>query len=512
MRPAIVLPLVLGMAVVAALGGYWFAQGQLAQLVPETVRGAMSVSAAHEHATPTPSPQGERPQREPEVLYYKNPMGTSDTSPVPKKDEMGMDYIPVYADEKAAPGAPKAAALPQPDRGSSAATAPSASADADRKVLYYRNPMGLPDTSPEPKKDSMGMDYVPVYADEAGNDSSIVKVSPTRVQMLGVRTEPAALRTLVRPVRAVGTVQFSERQLSIVSTKFEGWIEDLYVNATGEPVRRGEPLMRVYSPLLVQTEQEYVDAVAMAASLTGADAESEKAARRLVEGALQRLRSLGVPEAELRRLERERQANRTIAWPAPFAGIVLEKSTFEGMRFMPGEPLYKIAGISPIWVIAEVFEQDLAQVAVGQAATIMVKAYPGRSFRGRVAFIYPTVGAETRTGKVRIEISNPGGELKADMYASVELDTHATTSHVLTVSDSAVIDNGVRQVVLIDRGEGRYEPRSVKVGAKAEGFTEIRDGVKEGEKVVVSANFLIDAESNLKAALSAFAADGHRPQ
>jgi RND family efflux transporter MFP subunit len=382
----------------------------------------------------------------------------------------------------------------------------------ERKVLYYRNPMGLPDTSPVPKKDSMGMDYIPVYEGEAADDGSVVKVSPARVQMLGVRTEPVSLRTLMRPVRAVGTVQFSERQQTVVSTKFEGWIEKLDVNTTGEPVRRGEPLMQIYSPLLVQTQQEYVDVAKMAASLPGTDTESETAAARLVEGAVQRLRYLDVPQAELQRLQRDQQANRTIAWPAPFSGVVLEKMVFEGMRFMPGEPLYKIAGISPIWVIAEVFEQDLAHVAVGQPATITVKAYPGRSFQGRVAYIYPTVGQKTRTGTVRIEIPNPGGELKSDMYASVELDAHATASKVLTVPDSAVIDNGVRQVVLIERAEGQFEPRSVKLGAKADGYTEILDGVDEGEKVVISANFLIDAESNLKAALSSFTAGEHQHQ
>lgn len=500
MRTVAAVLVVVVVAVAAALGGYWFARHQLASKGP-----AREHTAEHASTSPPAAPQKER-----KVLYYKDPMGKPDFSAVPKKDAMGMDYIPVYEDKEvpldaAAPA--KSAAAPQHDHASHT----PASADKDRKILYYRNPMGLPDTSPVPKKDSMGMDYIPVYADAAGDDASIVKVSPARVQMLGVRTEPAAFRTLVRPVRAVGTVQFSERQLAVVSTKFEGWIERLYVNATGEAVRRGEALMRVYSPLLVQTQQEYVDAAAMASSLAGADAESEKAAARLVEGALRRLRYLDFPESELRRLERERQASRTVTWPAPFSGIVLEKMVFEGMRFMPGEALYKIAGISPIWVIAEVFEQDLAHVAVGQPATITMKAYPGRRFPGRVAFIYPTVGADTRTGTVRIEIPNPGGELKADMYASVELDTHATAAAVLAVPDSAVIDNGVRQVVLIERGEGRFEPRPVKVGARADGYTEIRDGVTKGETVVVSANFLIDAESNLKAALSAFTA-GETPQ
>lgn len=483
MRAAVFIALLLAVAAVAAAGGYWLAQRQLA-----------STTAA---SAPVAATSAER-----KVLYYKDPMGKPDFSAVPKKDAMGMDYVPVYADEEA----PLASAT---------SAAPSAAASKDRTVLYYRNPMGLPDTSAVPKKDSMGMDYIPVYADQADDDGSLVKISPTRVQTLGVRSEPAALRTLVRPVRAVGTVQFSERQLTVVSTKFEGWIERLYVSATGEPVRRGQPLMQIYSPLLVQTEQEYVDAARMAASLRAAevgDVDSRTAADRLVEGARQRLRNLDVAEAEIHRLEREETAARTIAWPAPFAGIVLAKEAFEGMRFMPGEALYKIAGISPIWVIAEVFEQDLAQVAVGQPATITVKAYPGRSFQGRVAFIYPTVGSETRTGKVRIELPNPGGELKADMYASVELDARAGGTKVLSVPDSAVIDNGVRQVVLVERGEGRFEPRPVKVGSKADGFTEIRAGVSEGEKVVVSANFLIDAESNLKAALGAFTAGESPPQ
>ncbi len=483
MRAAVFIALLLAVAAVAAAGGYWLAQRQLA-----------STTAA---SAPVAATSAER-----KVLYYKDPMGKPDFSAVPKKDAMGMDYVPVYADEEA----PLASAT---------SAAPSAAASKDRTVLYYRNPMGLPDTSAVPKKDSMGMDYIPVYADQADDDGSLVKISPTRVQTLGVRSEPAALRTLVRPVRAVGTVQFSERQLTVVSTKFEGWIERLYVSATGEPVRRGQSLMQIYSPLLVQTEQEYVDAARMAASLRAAevgDVDSRTAADRLVEGARQRLRNLDVAEAEIHRLEREETAARTIAWPAPFAGIVLTKEAFEGMRFMPGEALYKIAGISPIWVIAEVFEQDLAQVAVGQPATITVKAYPGRSFQGRVAFIYPTVGSETRTGKVRIELPNPGGELKADMYASVELDARAGGTKVLSVPDSAVIDNGVRQVVLVERGEGRFEPRPVKVGSKAAGFTEIRAGVSEGEKVVVSANFLIDAESNLKAALGAFTAGENPPQ
>jgi Cu(I)/Ag(I) efflux system membrane fusion protein len=503
----VVVPILAIVAVAVSAGGYWFARTELALPWSGSASAPTAETVRGQHNQPA-TPSAAVTSKARKILYYKDPMGRPDFSPVPKTDEMGMDYIPVYEHAEAplepAPLAPSSA------RSHDHTAHSSAPAGADRKILYYRNPMGLPDTSPVPKKDSMGMDYIPVYADEAEDDASLVKISPARVQMLGVQTEPATLRTLIRPVRAVGAVEFSERQQAIVSTKFEGWVERLYVNATGEPVRRGAALMRVYSPILVQTQQEYVDAAAMADSLAGAYAESAMTAARLVEGARLRLRYLDFPEAELRRLERERRASRTVVWPAPFSGIVLEKTVFEGMRFMPGDPLYKIAGVSPIWVIAEVFEQDLGLVAVGQPATITVKAYPGRTFGGRVAFIYPTVSEATRTGRVRIEIPNPAGELKADMYASVELDARASASAVLTVPDSAVIDNGDRQVVLIERGAGRYQPRRVEIGARAEGYTEILDGLAVDERVVVSANFLIDAESNLKAALGAFTAGEHQ--
>jgi Cu(I)/Ag(I) efflux system membrane fusion protein len=504
-RLAIVALVIVTAAIAAAAGGYWFAHHRLSPPPTASDDDRARSMAQHDHAPPpTATAPAER-----KILYYRDPMGRPEFSAVPKKDEMGMDYIPVYEDEEESlePAAP--ASTSAHDHHHHGAQVPPA-LPSDRKIVYYRNPMGLPDTSPVPKKDSMGMDYIPVYADEATDDSGVVRVSPARVQMLGVRTEPVARRALIRPVRAVGTVRFSERQMSVVSTKFEGWIEKLYVNATGEAVQRGEPLMRVYSPLLVQTQQEYVTAAQLAESVSASDAESSAAAKRLVEGALQRLRFLDFPEVELRRLVNTRQVSRSIAVPAPSAGIVLEKMAFEGMRISPGEPLYRLAGVSPIWVIAEVFEQDVALVALGQPAAVTVKAYPGRSFQGRVAFIYPMVNEVTRTATLRIELPNPAGELKAEMYASVELAAPVTAAKVLSVPDSAVIDNGVRQVVLVDRGEGRFEPRAIRIGAKADGYTEVREGVADGDKVVISANFLIDAESNLKAALGAFSAGGHQ--
>jgi Cu(I)/Ag(I) efflux system membrane fusion protein len=197
-----------------------------------------------------------------------------------------------------------------------------------------------------------------------------------------------------------------------------------------------------------------------------------------------------------------------VAIPSPYGGTVIEKPAVEGARFMAGEPLYRIVDLSRVWVIAQVFEQDLTSVALGQAAVVRVQAYPDRSFPGRVGFLYPTVGRETRTAQVRIELANPGGALKADMVASVEIAAPVGRRSVLTVPDSAVIDSGARQVVLIEKGEGRFEPRPVRIGARGDGHVQVLDGVASGDRVVVSANFLIDAESNLKAALQAFGADG----
>jgi Cu(I)/Ag(I) efflux system membrane fusion protein len=486
---------VLAVAVVLAAaagiaGGYWLAERNL---LGSWFATRQTPDSHAQHPAPAPG----EPAKERNVLYYRDPMGGPDTSPVPKKDSMGMDYVPVYADEDGGPP-PEASAAHQHGE---AAPSPSASSEG-RRILYYRNPMVPGDTSPVPKKDPMGMDYVPVYADEAEAASQgIVKISPERVQQIGAKSEPVSRRDLVRPIRAVGTVQFDERRTFIVSTRFEGWIEKLLVNATGEIVRRGQPLMQVYSPDLVLAQQEY-------ALLRQSMRDGDRVSRRLLEGAEQRLRYLDFPAADLQRLQEGGQPQPTVTIPSPVAGTVIEKPSLQGMRFAAGEPLYKIVDMSQVWLIAEVFEQDLGDIRVGQEATITLRAYPGRTFKGRVAFIYPTVGEATRTATVRIEIPNPDDELKAGMYATMEIASPLGPRNVLAVPESAVIDNGVRQVVLIDRGEGRFEPRTVKLGARADGYVEVIEGVRDGEPVVVSANFLIDAESNLKAALSGFGGEG----
>lgn len=427
---------------------------------------SLPVSAQNEHAGHGAVPNATK-GAERKILYYRNPMGLPDTSPVPKKDPMGMNYVPVYADE----------------------TPASADTSGPRKILYYRNPMGLPDTSPVPKKDPMGMDYVPVYAEEAAAASSgTVTVSADKVQKLGVRTEASVRRPIGRAIRAVGTVAVDERGEYVVAPKFSGWVETLQANTTGTAVKRGDVLMEVYSPDLTVAEQEL-----LSARRTRAD---------LGDSALYRLRNLDVPEDEIDRLLKTGQALRTLPYRSPVDGIVLEKAAVRGMRFSSGDTLFRIADLSKVWVIAEVFEQDLVNIKPGQTARMSFNGMPGRSFEGTVSFVYPTLMADSRTAKVRIEMANPENVLKPNLYATVAIDTAETTA--LAVPDSAVLDTGSRRIVLVEAGEGRYNPRVVKTGARADGWIAIEDGLVEGERVVTRANFLIDSESNLKAALSAF--------
>jgi membrane fusion protein, copper/silver efflux system len=426
-------------------------------------------------------------------LYYQDPSGKPDYSPTPKKDAGGRNYIPVYDEPSAAASAPSPAVAPR----------------GERKILYYRNPMGLPDTSPVPKKDSMGMDYIPVYA--GGTVPGTVKISPERIQMLGVRTEAASVRAMAHTVRAVGAVAADERRIGVVNPKFEGWIEKLLVNTTGQAVRRGEALLEVYSPDLVLAQREYLVARSAAADMAHADPMARDNAKAIAAAALSRLKNWDISADQIARLQRSGTATRTLILSAPIGGIVMEKAALQGLHFGAGDMLYRIVDLSTVWLLADVFEQDLAQMRPGQSAKITVQAYPGRVFDGRVAFVYPTVNAQTRTAKVRIEVPNPDLLLKTDMYATVEIAAPVETASVLAVPDSAVLDTGTRQTVLVDRGEGRFEPRAVKLGARADGYVVVLEELREGEKVVTGANFLIDAESNLRAALQAFTAEGKSP-
>jgi Cu(I)/Ag(I) efflux system membrane fusion protein len=401
----------------------------------------------------------------------------------------------------------------------SAVTA-SGGTQAPRRILYYRNPMGLADTSPTPKKDPMGMDYIPVYegeetasAEGAGGSAGQIRISTEKIQKLGVRTETAAQRTLGRVVRATGRVEPDERRVAMIAPKFEGYVERLHVNATGQPVAQGQPLFEVYSPELVSAQREY--AIAMQGQLALKDAGAEAAAgmRQLADATLARLRNWDLSAEELSALVQSGEVRRAITLRSPVAGIVTEKKAFQGMRFMPGEALYQVTDLSSVWVLADVFEQDIGIVKVGSRASVRLNAYPDQVFEGRITYVYPTLKAETRTVPVRIELANPRQMLKPAMFAQVEVQV-GSGAKVLTVPDSAVIDTGKRRLVLVQRGEGRFEPREVKLGARSDNWVEVLEGLRDGEPVVVAANFLIDAESNLKAAVGGFgghAAHGGQP-
>jgi Cu(I)/Ag(I) efflux system membrane fusion protein len=462
---------ILAVALIAAGGGYWLGHSQGSIPVPAQLASA-----------PAPAPTPQTP------AYYQDPDGKPDYSPTPKKAADGRDYKPVY-DQTASTNAP----------------APQPAPQGKGKILYYRNPMGQPDTSPVPKKDSMGMDYIPVYENEAGADANVVQVDPQRVQMLGVRTATVAMRpSLARTIRATGSVQFDERRMAAVTTKAGGWVEKLNVAATGEAVRAGQPLLEIYSPDVVAAEQEYL----VVASMPSGD-HSDMAhgdSTPVVDAAVNRLHALDVPAGEIARLQRTGRASRRIAVLAPANGIVTEKDAVLGMHVEPGAPLYKTADLATVWLIAQVQEQDLGQIKPGQKAHAIFVAFPGKVFDGTVDFVYPTLSPETRTAKVRIVVPNSGGVLRSEMYAAVgiEASPSAGAASAVAVPISAIIDSGTRQIVLVVKGEGKFEPRPVRLGAQGDGYTEVLAGLKEGEQVVTSANFLIDAESNLRAALQAF--------
>jgi Cu(I)/Ag(I) efflux system membrane fusion protein len=390
-----------------------------------------------------------------------------------------------------------------------AASPPSANAKAERKILFYRNPMGLPDISPVPKKDPMGMDYTAVYeGEESDTGSSQIKISVDKVQKLGVRSEPAAMRSLDRVVKALGRIEVDERRVFAIAPKFEGWVERLFVNATGQPVSKGQPLFEVYSPELVSAQREYAIANEAVKALKDAGEDPQASMKRLADSSLARLKNWDISDEQVRALTQSGEARRTLTFRSPVSGIVMEKKAVQGMRFMPGESLYQVADLSSVWVVADVYEQDIALIRTGSKAKVSINAYPDRTFNGTITYVYPTLKPETRTIPVRLEMSNPDQLLKPAMFAEVELPVGGKAK-VLTVPNSAVIDSGTRRIVLVQLAEGRFEPREVKLGSRTDNYVEVMDGVKVGEQVVVAANFLIDAESNLKAAIGGFGHSGH---
>jgi membrane fusion protein, copper/silver efflux system len=414
-------------------------------------------------------------------IYFQDPDGKPFYSLTPRKTADGRDYRAVPAGADVSFDEPKEA---QAER-------KGAETKTERRIKYYRNPMGLPDTSPVPKKDSMGMDYIPVY-DGEDNDDGSVKLSPGKIQRTGAKSEPVMRRTVRSIIRAPGTIQEDERRVSVVALRFEGFVESVAKVTTGDHVHKGQVLMNVYSPALSSAAAEYLSAIN-----AGATGKELKGARR-------RLENLATPEPAIKELERTREISLSIPWLAPQDGDVLERNAVNGMRAGPGDVLFRIADHSLVWVVLDIAERDLAQVALGMKVTIRPRGLGGQTFTGEVALIYPHLMTRTRTARIRVELPNPDELLRPEMYVDAEIET-GTPDPVLAVPESAVLDSGTRRAVLVDKGEGRFEPREVKLGRRGGGYVEIAQGISEGEAVVTSANFLIDAESNLKAALKGFA-------
>jgi Cu(I)/Ag(I) efflux system membrane fusion protein len=419
-------------------------------------------------------------------LYYRDPDGKPLYSLAPKKTPDGRDYVAV-------PAGADISFHPKP------APEGAAAAQGPRKIKYYRNPMGLPDTSPSPKKDSMGMDYIAVYEGEDSDDGS-VKLSPGKIQRTGVKSEAAAPRVIRTVIRAPGTIQLDERRVSVIAMRSESFVLKVANVTTGSHVVKGQPLIEVYSPAVTSAAAEYI------ATITSRTTGSDNAYGR---GSRQRLINLDVPEAAISEIERSKNVPTSIQWTVPRDGIVLERSAIEGMRAQPGGVLFKIADHSVVWALVDVAERDLGEISLGQRVVVKARSFPRREFAGMLEVIYPEISRETRTARVRVELQNPDLKLIHDMYVDAEIEV-GKREPVLSMPESAMLDTGTRQTVLIDRGDGRFEPREVKIGQRGGGYIEVRDGLREGEPVVTSANFLIDAESNLKAALKGLAS-GDRP-
>lgn len=377
------------------------------------------------------------------------------------------------------------------------AAAVAAVAAAPKQILYWVDPMHPAYRSNKPgKAPDCGMDLTPVYAEQTATAApsnvdgyANVKLTPERQQRIGVQTGLVELREVGRAVRTVGRIAVDETRLYKVSTKFEGYIEKLYVNVTGQPVRRGQALFTVYSPDLLASQQEYLLALRAA-----------KASPSLLDASRQRLLLWDVNASDLRELERTGKARKSVTITSPASGFVLTKSAVEGARVMPGEPLFDIASLDRVWLQADVYESELPYVRTGTSATMTLSYIPGRTWTGHVTFIAPTVDPMTRTVKVRVEFDNHDSALKPDMFADVVIQQPARKA--LVVPDSAVLQTGTRSVVFVVAADGAFSPREVTLGTKSEGFYEVKSGVDVGQKVVTQANFLVDSESRLKAALS----------
>ena len=412
--------------------------------------------------------------QERKILYYRNPMNPQETSPTPRKASDGMDFVPVYEEEKS----------------------------GKKKIAYYQDPMHPWYTSDKPGvAPDCGMDLVPVY--EGDENVEGIKIDPVTVQNIGVKIETVEKRKLEKMIRTVGKIEYNETKVYNINTKIMGWVEKLYVDYTGKYVQKGQPLLEIYSPELVSTQEEYLQSIKYQKKMSGSSStEARKGTNELVESSKRRLLYWDISEKDIVELEQRGTPKKTMIIYSPVDGIVTEKMVLQGQNIMAGMELYKIADLSTVWVIADVYQYEVPWIKNGQEIELNLSYLPDKSYKGLVTYIYPFLNEESKTIKVRAEVRNTANyDFKPGMFANVTIKS-PVSFNTIAVPEQSLIRSGERTIAVISLGGGYFDPREIKTGVTASGYVQILDGIKAGEKIVTSSQFLIDSESNLKAAIN----------
>lgn len=470
---------------IALIAGAAFVAGQISETGRRAKEGTPAVS--------TTAPVSRKSAAKRKILYWQDPMDPKYISNKPGKAPCGMDLVPVYApdDQPSAP-APPVAKKPQ----------------GKGKVLYWQDPMDPNYISNKPGKAPCGMDLVPVYANEVTEGK--IRISPTVVQEIGVTTTKAVNAPFSKTIRTYGTSTWNEESKAAVNTRINGWIEKLDVNIAGQLVRRGQPLLRIYSPQLVSAQEEYLAALDNAKALKGISLEAMSgAAARLPEAAWMRLKLWDISDGQIAELRRTRKVRKTLTLYAPFSGIVTHLDVVQGDYVIPGKNLMDIASFNPIWVNAFIYEDQIPMVKKGMKATVTFDSLPGESFTGTVDYVYPYVEGKARTTQVRIVLPNPQNHILPQMYATVAIRGDVTDDAVQIPSDAVIRASSTDNVVFIALGNGRFAGRKVVLGPEGDdGMVMVKAGLTAGERVVTSAQFLLDSQSRLDSAIKAMLNNG----
>jgi Cu(I)/Ag(I) efflux system membrane fusion protein len=428
-----------------------------------------------------PAVVAQAPKKEGEVKYWHCPMHPEIIQTHPGTcPKCGMELVPFTP--------PKETPAPE--------------AKKERKIKYWVSPMDPGYIRDKPGKAPCGMDLVPVYEEVGEETPGTIKISPATIQSMGVTTTKVEVRPLSRLTLTVGMVTFDERNLNVITTKVDGWVERLYVNATGDPVRKGQTLLSIYSPDLVSAQEEYLLAVRNLKVMKNSPVKEMAAgAQRLADAARRRLSYFDISAAQINALERTGQVKKNLMLYSPANGIVTKRMVTQGMYVKAGMPAMEVADLSTIWVDADIYQYELPWIKVGQPVTMSLDYLPGETFQGKIDYLYPYLKEATRTAKVRLRFANPQLKLKPDMFAQVKIESPVTHNAVVVPAD-AVIDTGLKQHVFIALGQGRFEPREVKLGVLGnDGLREVLSGLKGGEDIVTSAQFMLDSESRFREAV-----------